>query len=339
MLIDEIATLVLTTSHASIDTSPITSVIKVTGHPASNKIVLLFSNKRNKLGVAKLAFNEYAQSNLSNEKSLLRAISQTKMQKYVPKEYYHGELYNIHLLIQEYISGELLFNLIAKETYRSNFAKIQEYCFFSMALLLRLQNICEYNLKPERVQNILGPALLIDDITFSQKQRSNITAFYKKLKSVNLIPGIFHGDFCIDNILVRECRSLDASLIDWEFGQLKFLKELDALFFCLSFAEAIFFRVLNFKNKNIPEFVKFLMGENEFTRILNKTISYYFAQHNLYFSPQILYSFLIILLCYLSNRESGFLAFSGHYQSFYGDILRNLLNTNISGGAKWLKLA
>jgi len=302
-------------------------LIKVTEQSISDKLVVIFSVNKKKLFIAKFAFDEYSCLHLDNEYTTLNQISETLGFKHIPKTYYYGKEYGAIILIQEYIEGKSLLSLIGKEVDNHKYKRIEEYCISSMGLLLKLHKL--NNNKSEPLHDIINPKVLDNRMRKSGKGKVTVNSYLDKLYGLFFTPGIFHGDYCLDNIIIQNNEEL--SLIDWEFSKINFLKELDALFFCLSFLETVYFRILNFKNKNLYNFIKFLSEENEFTNIAQRSLSFYFKHINISLSQEYMTGFLIILLSILN--------YPSYRNKFYKDIMEYFITNDFGRSLKWLKLA
>lgn len=331
-MLDEIYKVLLNELKMDINFSDLTWIIKTTEQHSSGKIIITFLVRKKPFVVAKIAFNEYGESLLKNEYIVIKEISGTIIDTHIPKLLYFDKRQNNKIMIQEYVQGKPLLSAIANAVAIRNYKLIEGLCLNSMQLLVELHNL--HNNKPKKLIDIITPSIILNS-----KEKSVIDICKNGLEDLLFTPGIFHGDFSADNIIVQFNQNVERkfTMIDWEFSKLYFLKELDALFFCLSFITNIYFRALNIKNKNFNEYLQFLIGENEYTNIARKSLFYYFKLRNMNLLTEQIYCLFLVLLIYLSKRDKDLLMPSFNNQ-FYKDILSQVSIIGSPRDIKWLNL-
>lgn len=340
MLMQYLNDVIVTALNVDISSSEIDWVIKSTERNTNENVIILLSINRLNCATLKLAFCEYGYLMLDNEIEIISKVKDDKLLiKHIPKILYHGKFNGINILMQEYIHGVRLLHLIANKVYTSEYELIKEYCLFVMDLLAAIHNANCDDLETIdsiiKTDLLMGKNKLID--MHVENRRKVLDSAIDNISEIKFRTGIFHGDFCIDNI-IKNKSDANLTFIDWEFGKKIFLVEFDALFFCLSFLEAVYFRILKKSNKSIKDFINFLSGNNEFTKIAQKAISYYLKKRNLCLSFEQLQSLFFVLLVFLSVRENELYGGqTSECNKFYDSILAHI--TKKDSDIEWLRLA
>lgn len=309
-------------------------IIKPTGRYLNNLITIIFQNNHDGLAIAKLSLNYFGELALKKELSSIKTVIKNDgFRNHVPKIIDSGELNRSFFILQEFIQGTSLLHYISKSVYRKKYNIIENILFDTMKLLIKLKNITDCT------PTIINKSLFENYIT-EYGNNIDYNLLYQimgNLRNAMIKPGIYHGDFCMDNIIVQDDPNANLCLIDWEFCECNFISEFDALFFAISFLETVYFIILENNKKDNKGFLKYLSDDNEFNKMVNRALSFYFKTTNPSLTSNDLIN-LFILLLNISLIRDSFLKNKKLANKNYNNLINYTINAK-SGDIKFLPLS